>query len=297
MTRALLLWWLACGVSFAQDETIRITDDAGRVVTLPRSAQRIISLAPGITELLYAAGAGHKIVGTVAHSDYPPPARTLPVVGGYEQFDYERILSLKADLVIAWPSGNGPQAIAKLQQLGMRVYQNESKELEDIGRALRNFGRLAGTDGQATQAAQDFELRLRALRAVYAQRKPVRVFYQIWNQPLYTINGQHFISKVIELCGGKNVFADLPTLAPIVGLEAVIEANPHAIIASGMNNQRPAWLDDWLKWNTMTAVKHRDIYYLNADLINRPTPRILHAGEEMCRILEQVRNRPSEGGK
>ncbi len=270
---------------------MRVTDDAGRVITLPRSAQRIISLAPGITELLYGAGAGDKIVGTVAHSDYPPPARTHPVVGSYEQFDYERILSLKPDLIIAWPSGNGPQAIAKLQQLGMTVYQNESKDLADIGRALRNFGVLAGTEREALHVAQDFELRLRVLEKVYAQRRPVRVFYQIWNQPLYTVNGQHFINKVIELCGGKNVFAELPTLAPVIGLEAVIAADPAAIIASGMANQRPAWLDDWLKWETMTAVKHRDIYYLNADLINRPTPRILHAAEEMCRMLEQVRSR------
>ncbi|MEW5755985.1 MAG: cobalamin-binding protein [Pseudomonadota bacterium] len=294
----LLLLWLGlpCMVAAAPEDAIRATDDAGHVITLPRNAQRIISLAPSITELLYAAGAGDKIVGAVAHSDFPPQARKLPVVGSYEQLDYERILSLKPDLVIAWPSGNGAPAIARLQELRMTIYQNETKALEDISRALRNLGLLAGTSEQADQTAREFELRLRVLQKVYAQRKPVRVFYQIWNQPLYTVNGQHFISKVIELCGGENVFAGLPAVAPVVGLEAVIEANPQAIIASGMHDQRPTWLDDWRKWNMLAAVKNRDIYHLNADLINRPTPRILQAADEMCRILEQVRSRQSKGG-
>ncbi len=270
---------------------VRAIDDLGNAITLDKPATRIISLAPSITELLYATGAGNQLIGVVSYSDYPEAAKQLPIVGSYKSPDYERIIASDPDLIVAWPEGNGINHIEKLKSLGFTVYANESRNFSDVSRALRNLGILTGHPQQGEEVAINFEKQLATLQQQYQHRPPIEVFYQIWNEPMLSINGEHIISKVIEMCGGKNIFAHIDNLVPRLNIEAVLQANPEVIVASGMGNKRPTWLSEWQRWEQMRAVNNQHVYYLNADLINRPTPRLQQAVQQMCELLEQVRQK------
>lgn len=268
---------------------ILLKDDRGVAVRLAAPAQRIVSLAPHITEVLFAAGAGARIVGTVEYSDHPEAAKAIRRVGGYSRLDLEAIAALKPDLVIGWQSGNAPTHVDKLQQLGLTIFISQPDRIEDIATTLESYGRLAGTEATAQPAAQVFRERLSALRARYAKRAPLSVFYQVWKQPLTTVNGRQIISDAVRLCGGTNVFADLPVLAPNVSVEAVLAANPDVIMASGMGDERPEWLDDWRRWRQMAAVARDNLYFVPPALIQRHTPRFLDGTEIICQHLETAR--------
>lgn len=268
---------------------IVVQDDVGQAVRLAAPARRIVSLAPHITENLYAAGAGAYIVGVVDYSDYPPAAKKLPHVGSHDRLDLEAILALKPDLVIAWESGNPAAHLNRLKSLGLPLFLSQPRHLDDIAGDIERFGTLAATDAGA--AARAFRSRLAELRGRYARRPPVRSFYQIWNQPLLTVNGESLISDVMRLCGAENVFAKLPVLAPTVTLEAVLAANPEVIVASGMDDTRPEWLDMWRRWRDMTASARDNLFFVPADLINRHTPRILDGAQMLCTQLETARSR------
>ncbi|MFH1872950.1 MAG: cobalamin-binding protein [Pseudomonadota bacterium] len=270
---------------------IVVTDVGGTRVRLAAPARRIVSLAPHITELVYAAGAGERMVGNVEYGDFPPAAAKLAKVGGYSRLDLEAIVALKPDLVLGWESGNLPAAIARLRALGFTVHLSQSNRIEDIAGELELIGKLAGTEAVAGAAATAFRQRYAGLAARYSQRPPVDVFYQIWKQPLMTVNGQQIISDAIRLCGGRNVFAALPILAPTVTVEAVIAANPEVIVASGMGDSRPEWLDDWRRWTTMAAVARDNLYFVPPELIQRHTPRILDGAEKLCAHLETARGK------
>lgn len=270
---------------------VDLVDDLGTRIRLDAPARRIVSLAPHVTELIYAAGAGDALVGVVAYSDFPPAAKSLPSVGSYTRADLEAVVALKPDLVIGWRSGNQPAQIERLRTLGLPVYVNESRDLNAVAHTLRQIGRLAGTESAANTAANAFEAREQALRERYAGQPPVSVFYQIWNQPLMTINGEHLISAVIRLCGGHNVFHDLGLLAPKIGEEAVLVADPEAIVASGMGEARPEWLDTWRKWSQLQAVQRDNLFFIPPELIQRHTPRILEGATRLCAQLEEARQR------
>ena len=270
---------------------VTVQDDLGRKVALPAPAQRIVSLAPSITETFFAAGAGDRLVGAVSYSDYPPAAKALPRVGRYDSVDVEAIAALRPDLVVMWQSGNPPSTLGRLEKLGLKVFVNEPRRLEDMPATLERFGVLAGKSGEGAAAADAFRKRLAALRGKYQGRPPVRVFYQIWNSPMMTVNGAHLISDVLRLCGGQNIFADLPALAPTVGMEAVLAADPEAIVASGMDSSRPAWLDEWQRWPKLKAVRQGNIFFIPSDIINRHAPRILDGAEQLCGDLERVRGK------
>jgi iron complex transport system substrate-binding protein len=281
-----LLMTLACLPARAE---IVMTDVNGATIKLAAPARRIVSLTPHITELLFAAGAGSHVVGNVEYGDYPPAARSLTKVGGYSRLDLEAIVALKPDLVMAWQSGNVPAAVSRLLAMGLNVHLSQSNRIEDIAGELERIGKLAGTEVMANSAATAFRERYARQAARYGQRPPVTVFYQIWKQPLMTINRDQIISDAIRLCGGRNVFAHLPILAPTVTVEAVITANPEAIVASGMGDSRPEWLDDWRRWSTLAAVTGDNLYFIPPDLIQRHTPRILDGAEKLCTHLETVR--------
>lgn len=270
---------------------VDLVDDLGTRIQLDAPARRIVSLAPHVTELIYAAGAGDALVGVVAYSDFPPAAKSLPSVGSYTRADLEAVVALKPDLVIGWRSGNQPAQIERLRALGLPVYVNESRDLDAVAHTLRQIGRLAGTEAAAEAAAKAFELREQSLRERYAGQPPVSVFYQIWNKPLMTINGEHLISAVIRLCGGNNVFHDLGLLAPKIGEEAVLVADPEAIVASGMGEARPEWLDTWRTWSQLQAVQRDNLFFIPPELIQRHTPRILEGATRLCAQLEEARQR------
>jgi len=288
--RATAVW---CGLllAAAAHAEVAVTDDAGSRVALPAPAQRIVSLAPHVTELLFAAGADEQIVGAVEYSDYPPAARAIPRVGGYGAIDLEAILALNPDLVVGWASGNDPNGLRRLKQLGLAVFASEPHKLVDIASIIERLALLAGTQAAGSRAAEDFRARLASIVSRYAGRDEVSVFYTIWNRPLMTVNDMHLISDVIRTCGGRNVFGDLRALAPTVSEEEVVRLDPEAIVASGMGETRPDWLDDWKRWPALTAVRRGNLYFIPPDLIQRPTPRVLEGAERMCAALEDARRK------
>ncbi len=281
----------ACFLSFAARADIVVRDDAGQDVRLAAPARRIVSLAPHITETLFAAGAGDRLVGTVDYSDYPEAARRLPRVGGYSNLNLEAIVAAKPDLVIGWQTGNSPAQIERLRKLGIPVFLSQPDRIEDVARDLEKFGALAGTGRIADAAAADFRARLETLRSRYGNRPAVRTFYEIWRQPLMTVGGRQIISNVIRLCGGENIFASLQPMAPTVSTEAVLAADPEVIVASGMGEARPEWLDDWKRWPKLTAAARGNLFFIPPDLIQRHTPRLLDGAERMCKDLETARER------
>lgn len=268
-----------------------VRDETGAELRLADPARRIVSLAPHVTEVLFAAGAGDRVVGTTDYSDYPTAAKALPRVGGYSRIDLEAVAALKPDVVVGWESGNSAATIAKLRGLGIKVYLTQPNRIEDIAGSLERMGRLAGTEKEADAAAARFRERLAQLQSRYAARPKLRVFYQIWKQPLMTVNGRQIISDAMRVCGGENIFAELPTLAPTVTTEAVIAANPDVVVASGMGEARPEWLDDWRRWPSMTAVAKDNLYFIPPELIQRHTPRILEGTEKLCQHLETARTK------
>jgi len=255
----------------------QVADDYGNTVRLRAPAARIVSLAPHLTELVYAAGAGERLVGAVEYSDFPPPARELPRVGSDAQISLEAVLALRPDLIVAWPNPGSVRAINRLAELELPVFRSEPRALEDIATTLERLGVLAGTTAQAQRAAQAFRARKAEIERRYAGRPKVRVFYQVWDRPLLTVNGDHVISKVIGLCGGENVFAALPLIAPEVDAEAVLRAAPEVILASRPGAQPPKWLPAGR------------FFVVPADLIQRHTPRLLDGAEHVCRALEEAR--------
>lgn len=271
---------------------VSVTDDAGQIVTLSRPAQRIVSLAPNLTEILFAVGAGGRVVGVVQYSDYPLAAKKLPRIGGYEQFDLEAVIGLRPDLIVAWQSGNNSGQIAQLKKLGFPVYISEPRRIADVASSMERIGALAGGGEQAARALRDFRSRLARLQAQYAGRAPVRTFYEVWNRPLMTANGAHLIGDVMKLCGAQNVFAGLPTLTPTISEEAVLVADPEVIIASGMDEARPEWLDDWRRWPRMKAVRGGHLYFVPPDILQRHSPRILDGAEQLCTLVDRARSIP-----
>lgn len=288
MTRWIWLFLLAASAAHAE---VVVRDDTGATLRLAAPAQRIVSLAPHITETLYAAGAGGQLVGAVEYSDYPEAAKKLTRIGGYSRLDLEAIAALKPDLAVGWASGNSPAHIEKLRALGIPVYLAQPERIEDVATQLERYGELAGTQGVAQAAAADFRSRLAELRKRYGDRPKLRTFYQIWKQPLMTVGGGQVISDAIRLCGGENVFADLKALAPKVTIEAVMAADPEAIVASGMGEARPEWLDDWRQWPALTAVKRDNLFFIPPDLIQRHTPRLVDGAARLCAHLETARGK------
>jgi iron complex transport system substrate-binding protein len=273
--RLLLVAALLLGFDSRADVAVR--DDYGNTVRLGKPAARIVSLAPHLTELVYAAGAGASMVGAVEYSDYPAAARELPRVGGDTTVSMEAVLALKPDLIVAWPNPGSVRIIERLGELGLPVFRSEPRELEDIATTIERLGALGGTPKEAQGAARAFRARKAELERRYANRANVRVFYQVWSRPLVTVNGDHVISKVIRLCGGENVFASLALIAPEIDAEALLRAKPEVVVTSNPAAERPQWLP-----------KAR-FYVVPAELIQRHTPRLLDGAERVCRALDETR--------
>lgn len=291
MAIRLALFALALFSALASARPLCVNDDRDAAICLKAPAQRIIALSPGATELLYAAGAGDKLVGAVSFSDYPEAAKALPRVGSYNRFDLEAIINLKPDLLIGWHSGNPSEQLAQLEALGLNVYYSELRGFDDVSRTLRRFGQLSGSEATANAAANNFERDIAALREQYRHAKPVRVFQQIWVKPLMTVNDQHLISEATRLCGGENVFANLPRLAARIDHEAVLAANPEAIVAGGMGEENRSWLEAWLPYKGLLAVQRNNLFFIPPSTLQRPTPRLLEGTRLLCQHLDTARGR------
>ena len=265
-----------------------VVDDTGATVKLAAPASRIVSLAPHATELLYAAGAGDRVVGVLATSDWPPEALAKPKVGDSRALDLERILLLKPDLVVTWPFA-APAQVGALTARGIPVFVANPATIDGIAVDLERLGALAGTTATASSRAAEFRAKLARLSAAYRDMKTVRVFYEIWDVPLYTIGGHHLITQALAVCGGENVFAGLLLPAPGVSVEAVLAAKPDAIIAGADGAVRPAWLDDWKRWATLPAVVHGNLFTVDANLLHRAGPRFIDGMETLCAVVAKAR--------
>ncbi len=275
----------------AADVPFILTDDRGRSIRLNHSARRIISLSPNITELVFAAGAGDKLVGVSSYSNYPDVAKFIPSIGDASSLDLERIIALKPDLVIAWGSGNKATDIDKLERLGLTVFVTEATNLEDIPRLLRKTGTLAGTLEIAELAASAYDVDLRKIKQRYRSRQQVRVLYLIWHQPLMTVSGKHIISDIINICGGINVFAAVPSLTLVISAESLLEADPQIIISSmPIVSARTGARELWRRFPHIRAVRNNHLFFVHPDLIHRQTPRMLQATKTVCEQIEGARS-------
>jgi iron complex transport system substrate-binding protein len=266
-----------------------VRDDTGATVKLSAPAQRIVSLAPHATELLFALGAGSRIVGTLDTSDTPAAAKAIPRVGDSRALDLERIVALRPDLIVTWP-WTAPAQVEALRARGIAAFTTMPATIDGIAADLERLGALTGTQAAGWREAETFRARLEKLRERNAGAQRVRVFYEIWDSPLYTIGGRHLITEAIGLCGGENIFAALTLPAPAVDIEAVLAAKPDAIIAGADRGSRPAWLDSWRRWKELPAVANERLYAVDADLLHRPGPRFLEGVEALCAVIEKARH-------
>lgn len=257
----------------------------------PGPAQRIVTLSPHLAELVYAAGAGERLAGVVEFSDFPAPVAALPRIGDAFRVDYEAVAALAPDLVLAWTSGSPPETVQRLRDLGYRVVSLEPERLDDVATHIERIGALAGTGAAAGRAADAFRARLAELGAAAAGAAPVTVFVQLAAQPWFTVTDRHFLGQGIALCGGRNVFGGLPGLTAIVSLESILEAAPQAIVASDMGSDSGAALAGWARWRDVPAVRAGALYAVDADLLSRPSGRILDGIATLCDRLSDARGR------
>lgn len=290
MRRGLMLMVLMASTASAQEQPRCVVDDTQRQLCLAAPAQRIVSLSPGATELLFDAGAGEQIVGTVSFSDYPEAAKNIPRVGSYNRIDLESLLALRPDLIIAWRTGNPRGQVERLERMGLPVFYTEPRSFAEIADTLARLGRLLGREETAEAAAAGLSREVAVLAAEYAEAEPVRVFYQIWDEPLMTVNDAHFISEAIRLCGGVNMFGGLPRLTPTLDPETVLAANPQAIIVGGMGEAEHGWATGWRRYEVLQAVQREHVFFVPPSTLQRPTLRLLAGTRTLCTQLQAVRD-------
>lgn len=269
--------------------TLFACDDAAAPQDSPHTAtaSRIVTLAPNLAELVYAAGAGDVLVGVSAYSDYPPAVESLPAVGDAFTIDQERLALLRPDLLLAWESGTPRHIVDELRLAGYEVETIRTRSLDDIASALIRIGTLAGTQQKAREVAAEFSAALQEIGAANAGAEPIRVFYQVSSRPLYTVGRAHYASELISLCGGQNVFSDLEELAPAIDVEAVIDRNPEIMLAG--DDAGDDAFSEWQRWPAIAANQYGNRFLLPADELSRPTTRVLVAATAICEALRSAR--------
>ena len=292
MSRRLSVIVFLSSIVIANDalSEISVVDDTGVPVVLSQPAKRLVVLGPNLIESLYEIGAGDYILGASEYSDYPEAAKKIPRVGSHNTINFEMIVSLAPDLVLIWHSGFGAENVAKLRSLGIAVYASEPQTLDDIEFLLNDLGQLTGLSESTAIAVAQYRSELNRLQNVYSQKKTVSVFYQVWHEPMQTLNGEHVVNAVIELCGGQNGFASLSEIAPRVSVESVIAMNPDIIISSGSDSRDARELDFWQRWSMINAVHNEQVHFIKADSLVRHAPRILQGAQQLCDLLERSRS-------
>jgi len=286
-----LLYFLAThGDVIAGTVVIQLEQADGSSLTLETPARSLVTLSPHLTELVFAAGAGELIAATVEFSEFPDAAREIPRIGDAFRLDIERIVTLHPELVIAWDSGNPRPAIEQLRSLGIPVWSVEIREMTEIPQTIESIGRATGHRQSAAQAARKFRDRQALLVDRYQNENTLEYFYQVDARPLFTINGEHLISKGLSLCGGHNIFNNEEGFAFQVSHESVVISNPDALFAPWLEDNADPFTD-WRSWPAMQAVQNDALFLLNADKISRATPRLLDSLEQACKLLHQLRER------
>ena len=287
---------LLCGAGAGADAeggsagapALQLRDDEQRLLDLARPAQRIVSLAPGATAMLFAAGAGGQVVGTSAYSNEPEAAQRIPQVGDAQSFDVERILALHPDVVVVWSGGTSPTQLARLAGVGLRIYRHRLTGLDDIPASLTRLGQLAGTEPQAQAAAAQLAARIAALRSRYRQAQPESVLIQVWDRPIYTVGRAEIMTDVVHACGYRSVYEDLADPGPAVTLESVLARDPQIILALAPDaNAGRDWVAGWRAYPSLQAVRNGRVVSWTDQRLSRLGPSIVDAAEELCRALRE----------
>ncbi len=265
-----------------------VRDDDGHLLTLAAPVKRAVALSPHLAELVFAAGAGDRLVGVMRYSLHPDAAARLPVVGDAFAVNLEAIAALRPELLLVWRSGINPRQQQRLQALGLPVYSSEITTVDGIAATLRRLGTLFGTQAVAEAAATQTETRWQALRTRYAGRPPVRVFYQLWHEPLMTVSSQHLVAQAIAACGGINLFGDQPMLTPTVSWEAAVAADPQVVV-TGASADEPARLEPWQRFGRVAAVRHGRLVVLDGHRLARMTPAFVDGAQALCEAIDRAR--------
>lgn len=287
MKKTLYLAALMAALAAPAHGATTVRDDGGNTVTLDKPATRVISMSPHVTELLFAAGGGGRIVGAVNYSDYPEAAKSIPRIGSNREIDLERVIAMKPDLIVAWMHNASERQIEMVRKLGVPVFLSDAQTLEGIPENVVRLGQLMGTETVANAAALELRKQLAGLRSRYAGRPVVRTFYQVWDRPLYTLSGKHIITDALRLCGGENIFEKLTVTAPVVSVESVLKEDPEAIFGTAEKNYGGVSL--WKPYTTLTATRNDNLFTVDGDLLNRAGPRMISGTAIMCEKLELAR--------
>lgn len=288
----LMLLALACSTQretgttgSATTETREVTDEAGRRVRVPVRPERIVTLAPNLTEIVYAVGAGNRLVGNTTYCDYPAEAKQVAKVGDTLQPNIERIIALRPQLVLVSTASQLEAFTKQLNEQGIAVYVTDPRSLDDVFRSIKSIGELMGETERSEKLVADLRARAAAIEEAVKISKPVRVFYQVSATPLYTIGREAFLTDLIRRAGGQSVTADVPGAFPRYSDEAALATQPEAIIipvdsTMEQSNARPA-----ASLQKSPAVVSNRIFAINGDLLSRPGPRLVEGLEQMARVL------------
>ena len=266
---------------------LTVTDDSGRTITLPGPPQRIVSIAPGATEMLFAAGAGKRVIATVEFSDEPVEAKSIPRIGDSNAIDMERVVALRPDVVIVWEGGSNVAQVNRLERIRVPLYRQKLETLADIPVSLRRLGLLVGTREIAEKAALDVEARLARLEKRYGTNVRPAVLLEVWNRPIYTVGGSHMMTDSLRLCGARNVFADLKEQGPSVDTEAVIGRDPEIIVAVAPTGLAQEWLAEWKRFGAMRAVRSGRLVPFEDSRLSRLGPSAVAGTEALCEAINR----------
>ena len=273
--------------AFAATAGITVVDDTGRKVTLARIPQRIVSIAPGATEMLFAAGAGQRVIATVEFSDEPAAARKIPRIGDSNAIDMERVVALRPDVVVVWEGGSNVAQVNRLERLHVPLYRHKVERLADLPVSLRRLGALVGTRESTEKAAQDIEARLARLEQRYGKNAGPTVLLEVWNRPIYTVGGSHMMTDSLRLCGARNAFADLKDQGPSIDTEAILGRDPDVIVAVAPPGRAGEWLDEWKRFGAMRAVKNGRLVAFEDQRLSRLGPSAIAGTEALCEAINK----------
>jgi len=268
---------------------VTVVDDTGQRITLAAPASRLVSLAPGATEMLFAAGAGDRIIATVEYSDEPAAAHLVPRIGDVIAIDMERLVALRPDVAVVWPGGGNIAQIEQIGRIGIPLYRQQVNTLADLPASIRRLGVLAGTSADAERSARELEGRLARLSHLYENKQPPTVLLEVWNHPIYTVGGTHIMSDALRICGARNVFSDLHELGPAVDIEAIVARNPGIIIAASPPGAGAEWVADWQRFRMLRAVRNNKVIPFEDQRLTRLGPSVIDATEGLCKVLAGAR--------
>jgi len=268
-----------------------LVDEVGRPVTVPLSPKRIISLAPNVTEILFGLGLDQEIVGVSIHCNFPEKARTRARVGSYISLDFEKIVSLKPDLIIGTGAGNTKDMVDRLEKLGFSTYIIFPKNFDGILTSVRHLSQVVAREKEGLVTVRSMESRRQKIVDLTRNLPRPRVFMQIGEAPIVTVGRGSFADDLISLAGGENVAAKEEKMYPRWGMEEVLRRSPEVILISSMNpkGNYERVVQEWSRWKMIPAVQHGRIRLIDSDLIDRPSPRIVEGLEEMAGVFHPER--------